>query len=325
VTATHTSDVNRVLLRAWRFLQKPWNEKANRWNRLLPNIPFPIRLPSGALWLLRKDNLGEPLLAGTFESAELAFVERFLRPGMTMLDLGAHHGLYTLLASKRVGPRGKVIAFEPSPRERRALLLHLILNRCTNAKVQGLAVGNENTEATLFVVEGTQTGCNSFRPPDVLSGTFPARVRVVRIDDWLDKQRVGQIDFIKLDVEGAELEALKGASRLLERQPRPVILAEVQDVRTIPWGYRAKEILLHLHEKGFRWFKPLSDGSLMRMLDDSAEYEGNFIAVPAERMDQVTSAWAQPYETLRKKWVEVPTTALGPYVKTTDLLNLPDD
>jgi FkbM family methyltransferase len=291
MNATHQSENIGMLPRIWRFLHRPWHEKAiwlhSQWESLhqawTRNVRIPVRLPFGALWLLRRDNLGEPLLAGAFEINEIAFVERFLKPGMTVLDLGAHHGLYTLLASKRVGYRGKVIAFEPSPRERRALLLHLILNRCTNAKVQGLAVGNENTEAALFVVEGNQTGCNSLRPPDVLSGTFPVRVRVIRIDDWLDKQRFRQIDFVKLDVEGAELEALKGASRLLERRPRPVILAEVQDVRTIPWGYRANEILLHLHERGYKWFSVLVDGTVEELDLSARNFEGNFIACPQER------------------------------------------
>src|SRR5215469_7846008 len=104
MTAAHKPPSMEVLHRVRRFLQKPGDEKSRsfsaHWKRALPNIPFPMRLPFGALWLLRKDNLGEPLLTGTFESAELAFVERFLKQGMTVLDLGAHHGLYTLLASK---------------------------------------------------------------------------------------------------------------------------------------------------------------------------------------------------------------------------------
>lgn len=295
---THTSDANGLLLRAWRFLQKPWREKAEtltirlagvreQWREAIPRIPTLIRLPFGALWLLRRDNVGEPLLTGAFESAELAFVERFLKSGMTVIDLGAHHGLYTLLASKLVGPTGKVIAFEPSRRERRALFLHLILNRCSNVRVQGLAVGDENTEASLFVVQGDQTGCNSLRPPEVDSATSPARVRVVRIDDWLHKQKFQQIDFIKLDVEGAELEVLKGASKLLQRQPRPVILAEVQDVRTMPWGYRAKEILLHLGEKKYKWFSVLSDGRLEELDLSASDFEGNFVACPSERSSEI--------------------------------------
>ena len=131
MSATHTSDANGILVRAWRFLHKPWHEKTgsliNRWSSLrfqfarsFLNIRMPVRLPFGAWWLPRKDNLGEPLLAGTFETNEIAFVGGFLQPGMTVLDLGAHHGVYTILASKRVAPGGRVFAFEPSPRKENA-------------------------------------------------------------------------------------------------------------------------------------------------------------------------------------------------------------
>src|SRR5260370_10716997 len=103
--------------RAWRFLHKPWPEKRRsfylQWAQSFPNTPAPLRLPFGAWWLVRNDNAGRPITEGKFETAELAFVKRFLKPGMTVLDLGAHHGLYTLLASKCVGRDGRVIAFEP--------------------------------------------------------------------------------------------------------------------------------------------------------------------------------------------------------------------
>ena len=254
-----------------------------------------MRLPFGALWLLRKDNLGEQLRAGTFESAELVFVARFLRPSMTALDLGAHQGLYTLLASKRVAPGGKVFAFEPSPRERRALRLHLVLNLCWNVTIQRLALGNENTEANLFVVQGSQTGCNSLRPPDVLSGISSVRIRVTRLDDWLESQKIGQVDFIKLDVEGAELDALKGAERLLNRKPRPVILAEVQDVRTQPWGYPAKEIIQYLASKGYKWLRLRESGTLDELEITANEFEGNFVAVPRR-----TRGWINGDE---RQWV----------------------
>src|SRR5580704_8402274 len=281
------------LPRIWRFVQKPWHEKARslayRWSSLksqsaqiFSNIQMPVRLPFGALWLPRKDNLGEPLLAGTFETNEIAFVGSILQPGMTVLDLGAHHGVYTVLASKRVAPGGKVFAFEPSPRERRTLRLHVMLNLCWNVSIQGLALGNENTTANLFVVDGSQTGCNSLRPPEVFCGTSRVRVCVTRVDDWLDRQKLDQVDFIKLDVEGAERDVLQGAERLLNRKPRPVILVEVQDVRTQLWGYRANEIIQHLSHKGYKWLIPTTDGALRNLDTTLDEYEGNFIAVPEE-------------------------------------------
>ena len=208
---------------------------------------------------------GEALLTGTFESAELAFVERFLKPGMTMLDLGAHHGLYTLLASKRVAPGGKVFAFEPSPRERRALHLNALLNLCWNVTIQGLALGSENTRANLFVVEGSQTGCNTLRPPDVLCGTSPVRVRVTRLDDWLDSQRINQVDFIKLDVEGAELDVLMAAERLLNRTPRPVILAEVQACSDTAVGLSGQEDNPTSKLQGYQWLCLKENGSPERL------------------------------------------------------------
>jgi FkbM family methyltransferase len=244
---------------------------------------MPVRLPFGAWWVPRGDSLTEPLLANTFETAEIGFVARFLQPGMTVLDLGAHHGLYTLLASKRVGSKGRVISFEPSPRERRALRLHLAMNLCWNVTTQGLALGNEDAESVLYVVEDWAAGCNSLKPPDVPATTSLTRVRVVRLDDWLHRRRIGRVDFIKLDVEGSELAALKGAAQLLERRPRPVILAEVQDVRTLPWGYPAREILDHLKQKGFKWFRVVQNGVVEELDLSPDSFDGNFVACPEER------------------------------------------
>jgi FkbM family methyltransferase len=271
-----------------RFLRKSWSEKLVsfqfRWTWLTSALTptFPVRLPVGIWWVPRNDNLSVPLLAGSFEISEMAFVKRYLQPGMTVLDLGAHQGLYTILSAKRVGPRGKVYAFEPSSRERRILRQHVWLNFCTNVAIQPLALGNEDGECELFVVNGTQTGCNSLRPPVVFSGTTPQPVRIARLDDWLDRQQIGTVDFIKLDVEGAELDVLKGAVRLLERQPRPVILAEVQEIRTRPWNYHAIEIVRLLVAKGFRWFSLLGDGSLSEFNKDAKELDENLVAWPEE-------------------------------------------
>lgn len=272
---------------ARRFFSKSLREKyaavSRRAQNLFPGLLIPVRLPFGAWWLACKDHVGEPILYNRFETAEVSFVERFLQPGMTALDIGAHHGFYTLLASFRVGEEGHVISFEPSLRERKALLRHVKLNRCRNVSVQGLAVGKETAEGSIYVVEGRQTGCNSLRPPIAESGTSEQRVRITRLDDWLCEQKIDRVDFIKLDVEGGELDALNGAEQLLERRPRPLILAEVQDIRTQPWGYRAKEIIDYLRERGYQWFH-ISPEGLLETLDVSRNtFDENFVACPEER------------------------------------------
>jgi FkbM family methyltransferase len=286
--ATKHIGARAMFTRINRFLRKPLHEQSRsfyvRWRQLFPNLPIPVRLPYGAWFVARNDYFGSKLTYDGFETAERAFVQNFLKPGMTVMDVGAHHGLYTLLASKCVGDAGRVIAFEPSPRERRALLLNLRLNRTKNVRVESLALGSRNIQTELYVVERLETGGNSLRPPVTPSATSKIPVHVRRLDDWATESQIDQADLIKLDVEGGELEFLQGAERFLTGSRRPVILAEVQDIRTQPWGYRAKEIIRHLHERNFAWFRISSDGRLEQLDSSAEEYDGNFVAIPREAL-----------------------------------------
>jgi hypothetical protein len=109
-------------------------------------------------------------------------------------------------------------------------------------------------------------------------------VPVERLDDALKARGIARVDFIKIDVEGAELSVLQGAPELLRRSPRPVILAEVQDLRTKPWGYRAAEILSCLSALDYQWFTPNFSGQLEKLPLDRQSYDGNFVAIPQERV-----------------------------------------
>ena len=262
-----------------------------RWLTLWFGIPTRFLLPSGILWRAENDACGRAILRGRFENAERRFVERFLEPGMTVLDIGAHHGFFTLLASKKVGPAGRVIAFEPSPHERERLARHLLWNSCNNVTVEEMALSDSNGQEELFLVEGKETGCNSLRPPRNLSAIKKLSVHVMRLEEYLRSKRIGTADFIKLDVEGAELGVLKGAGAFLEHEPRPVLLCEVQDARTEAWGYPASEIIHFLERLGFAWFMIREDGNLQRVAAKSqSNWDGNFVAAPPERLDKLRNA-----------------------------------
>jgi FkbM family methyltransferase len=258
-----------------------------RFHRIFPKVPVLCRLPFGAWWVVGNSTIDSGLLWRGFETAELRFVEKFLAPGMCVLDIGAHHGLYTFLASKRVGSGGTVVAFEPSPRERRLLARNLRLNPSPNVRIENYALGHEASKAELFLVQGSEDGCNSLRPPAVAATTQTVLVDVISLDDYLLNAGLNRVDLVKLDVEGAERDVLLGASNLLSRSLRPVILAEVQDIRTRPWGYPAREIVQLLDRVGYEWFRILSSGLLAPADIHEQSYDANLVAIPRDRVADV--------------------------------------
>lgn len=279
--------------RIGRFLassrRRQYITMALRARRIWPDMPIPLRLPMGAWWLAEKSALDHELMYASFEDAEMRFVSRLLRPGMTAVDVGAHHGLYTLLAAKLVGHRGKVLAFEPSSRERRRLERHVRLNGMANVTVDERAVADASGEADFFLVQGFRDWGNSLRPPAVPEATEQVRVKVCRLAEALTQRGVEAVDFIKLDAEGAELAVLRGAREFLQRTPRPAILAEVQDLRTAAWGYAAREIIALLTNWDYQWFSVGETGTLYPANVDDHAYDANLVALPNERAEEFLS------------------------------------
>jgi len=260
------------------------------WHRL-PLPALPVRLLWGGWYLPWNDVMGRHMRSrDNFEEGEQRFLLKFLKDGMCFFDIGAHQGLYTLLASKRVSASGRVFAFEPSPRELRRLKMNLFLNRCRNVHVVPYALGSNQGKARLFVCLGQETGCNSLRPPIVSEPIREVEVPITTLDRFFEDNGINKVDFIKLDVEGAELEVLKGAIRVLSYF-RPLILSELADMRTEPWGYRSAEIYDFLVTKRYQWFSITPEGRLQHC-SKKEDFHENLLAVPGERVSPVEGSIA---------------------------------
>ena len=282
---------NQKVDRLAKFMRKPGYEKiltikakvTQLLNRLFRSFLLPVRLPYGGWWLGALDSCRDAIVESRFEPAEWKFVKKFLEKGMTVLDIGAHHGFYTILAAKRVGSSGRVIAFEPSPRERRRLLSNLKLNHCCRAKVEPFAISKEDGEALFFVVDGRQTMFNSLRPPAISEPINRITVRTVTLDSYVEKEQIERIDFVKIDAEGAELDILTGAKKSFGQRFRPLIMVEANDLRTGQWGYPSSNILDALSGLRYRWFSMGPEGQLEPYHNGTPRY--NFVAVPIEKLD----------------------------------------
>jgi FkbM family methyltransferase len=276
--------------RVRRFLYSPLRVKLfillRRVKDWLGCFPSPIQLPYGIWWLGEHGPLDNALSGEGFEKAETNFVQRYLRPGLTVLDIGAHHGLYTMLASKLIGASGRVIAFEPSPRERKRLKRHVHMNSCSNVCISEVALGNATKRENLYLAGNDDNWCNSMRPPAVRTETKLVEVQVKTLDEFLSESAISRVDFVKMDVEGAELEVLGGATKLLNSTFRPLLLVEVEDRRTAPWGYRASDIVRFLAGMGYLWFSITEDGSPNPIASDLDKYDVNLLAVPQEQVSK---------------------------------------
>lgn len=272
------------------FAKKLWSKMRAIPSKLLYRLPLPVRLAWGGWWLASPNDVMSKHVRqrDDFEEGEQSFMLEFLKQGMFFFDIGAHQGIYTLLASKKVGSSGQVFAFEPSPRELRRLRWNLFLNRCRNVRVVPSALGSREGVAELFVCLGQETGCNSLRPPAVSEPTKSTQVLVTTLDSYLQKHHIDLVDFIKLDVEGAELEVLKGATKLLSHNSRPVLFCELADIRTGPWGYRSVKIYEFLATRGYHWFTITPEGRL-RACPKKEHFHENLVAVPVEKLRLVAA------------------------------------
>ena len=151
---------------------------------------------------------------------------RLLVPGMTFVDVGAHIGLLTLAGARAVGPQGRVVALEPTPITFDLLVRALAINGLSDrVEAQCLACG-ARPDAVRFMWQPCSGTVRSLIPRPACSerGASRIEVDVVRLDDLLP---IGaQVDVVKIDVEGAELDVLAGMTRILRENPDLAIIAE---------------------------------------------------------------------------------------------------
>lgn len=192
-------------------------------------------------------------LTGYYEPNQFCLLNKILTSGMTFIDVGANIGLYTLFASKKVGEEGTVVAIEPSNREFQRLKMNSEANVLTNVRLLQVAISNSQTTAELLVATEENSGHNTLGAfgYDSVLPQGRERVRIERLDDIVQQERLQRVDVIKMDIEGAEFYALQGAADTLT-QFRPVLLLELSDRTLEHQGCSSKRVWEYLTQAGYR-------------------------------------------------------------------------
>jgi FkbM family methyltransferase len=224
------------------------------------------------------------LLTGGYERATVRWVRRLVGPGMTALDIGAHVGYYTRLLSARVGGSGRVLAFEPNPRT----FATLERNVQGLSNVRPIQLALTDREGTGQMYDGLpSSGATSFYfdaekrdwyrglladreiSPRVQQG-FPVtryQVATTTLDSYWARGELPAADFIKMDIEGAEMSALQGMKGLINASPRLAMIMEYYPRGLELIGIDPLEALERLRDLGFRGIAVIREDGLVSAAD----------------------------------------------------------
>jgi FkbM family methyltransferase len=194
------------------------------------------------------------LTLGRWEPPYTALFARLVRPGDTVLDLGANHGVYALLAARLVGATGQVHAFEPNPRLAQLVGMSLRINGYGGwAQVHRIAASDRSGTARLFFTDsysgGGSLSGNTDQSDDTGASKHAVDCRLLPIDT-LFPDPATRVDVIKMDVEGHEGPALRGMQRLLARSPEVRIMMEFGPQMMQGSGMAAPEVVALLEGLG---------------------------------------------------------------------------
>ncbi len=210
------------------------------------------------------------MLLGLYERGTVALCARVIRQGTIALDVGAHIGYFTKRFAKFVGAQGRVYAFEPNSEN--AGLLRANVARFSNVTIVQKAVSDQSGPGNLFVSSGSKSGDHGLFRQFHTVASEP--VELVTLDEFWNEIGRPRIGLIKMDIEGAELRALKGARKLIGDHERLVLITEFSPINLRSGGTEPEEFLELLSALGFRHSTISQEGELLSVLPqlDGDEY-----------------------------------------------------
>lgn len=242
---------NAFMRNRWTSVGKLWC-----WNRVcVPYLSWRTEevvchTKNGALFRVRPNDFVENRICffGVWEPTITRLFEGNLKPGDYVVDVGANVGYYSVLSARLVGPQGQVYALEPSRSIRERLETNLLLNASANVQVFPVGAWHEPGRATLNLVDGNR-GSSTLGATQ--NSTESESVELVRIDEVIPESVHSKIRLLKIDVEGAEWSALRGAERILEKAAGLTVICEVCPERLAALGSCVDDLLAFMEKHGY--------------------------------------------------------------------------
>ncbi len=220
-------------------------------------------------------------ILGNHEPEVQEFLAAVLQPGQVYYDVGANVGFFAMIAARLMGPTGRVVCFEPLPANASQIAYNAKLNGFSNVAVRAEALGGSNRSEVFQTSAEPTWGMLSTvgKSPVQASGQIAVDVRT--LDSLCAAHDLPLPDVIKMDIEGAEAEALQGAAETLRRS-RPLMVIELHSTNAA--------VCAVLESLGY---VSVVLGSPVAVED--VDWDANILAVPQERKD-ILETFARPPE-----------------------------
>lgn len=293
------STLGRWLLRAWaRTGVRPGQvyQLIEKYGRRLASRPLNVRLVDGVRVRCRLDEAIQRQIYffGAYEPIESYLFRTLLRSGMTVIDLGANIGQYTLLAAQRVGPSGHVHAFEPIPGNFERLKAHVEANGFQDrVALNRAAAWSHDTTLTFSLTQDSAfDNETNYTAGKVTDPFLTLQAEGIKLDDYAKRVDMKPVGLVKLDIEGAELYALQGMAGILERD-HPILLMEINRIGAEGAGNSPEEVEALLKDLGYRFWSIGEFPSSCRPMETFRGVDRvNVLAHTSDLPADVTSGWS---------------------------------
>ena len=225
---------------------------------------------------------------GTFETGTTDVISQLLRPDDVVFDIGANLGWYTI-HSRNIAPMGECHAFEPVGFIYKKLIRNLEINNISNKTyTQNVAVGDKvKAEVTLYTFEELYHGHSSLSKLD-RDDFKEFKAPMTTLDEYVDTQGITRLDLIKMDTEGAELNVLKGANKILRRNNPPVWIIELNMETSAKFRHTPTQILDYIASKNnYRFYRIVRGWRGFKQMQSTSDYQNgdNAVCIPMCRQD----------------------------------------
>jgi len=258
-----------VKLWSWQFYKRITDRHLDL--QLLPNVKircYPDSRSAAAV-----------LYCGLYNYDEMNFLLRYLRPKDSFLDVGANIGVYTLLAASRIAS-GSIYSFEALPKNYERLQENIRLNQFEQVKAYAIAVSDQAGSVALNLAEGDSM---PFITSTVAHNTITVSTNTLA--NLLHDEPISDLTLAKMDIEGAELLALKGATSLLKQQRPPVWILEINDAVS-NFGHRKQDIVDFLNSYDYNLYSYSADTNQLSPIT-LEEQQNNVLAIADSAVDFV--------------------------------------